>query len=196
MLTTVLLRSAQTVAATEGLPQCSACSAGEYQDERGQSACKPCPKGHWCTNERAEPCSANTYNPLPNAFDQTNCTRCPERTTTLERTAPDSIEDCVCSEGLYLPSDNRTMASEHCTGRCCVCPVGALCTAPAISLVTLPLRPGYYRPSRESIDVRRCPDVSVPLERCITTIAKIIHDCDKKVLPLRAGYRRLLQITD
>ena len=120
----------------------------------------PCQEGYWCTSDAQIACSENTYNPLPKASHQTNCTRCPERTTTLALSARTSVEDCSCSEGFYFAPDNHTEGrDEQCTARCCTCPVGTTCDTGSISLAMLPLERGYFRLARDSIDVRRCPDV-------------------------------------
>ena len=158
------LGSPQTVA-NESANECTPCSPGKYQDQPRKTGCEPCPKGYWCTRDEKFPCPATTYNPLPNAFEPTSCERCPERTETVDRgnlTEPaTSREDCVCSAGFYLAPDDHT-DGDRCEQSCCRCPVGTTCDTASISLATLPLRRGYYRPSRNSVDVRRCPDVRMP----------------------------------
>ena len=151
----------QTVAPIEGLERCITCSTGEYQDGYNGTACTPCQEGHWCTRDAQIACSENTYNSHPRASHQTNCTRCPERTTTLALSARTSIKECSCSEGFYFAPENHTQdRNEQCTARCCTCPVGTTCETGSISLAMLPLERGYFRLTRDSVDVRRCPDAA------------------------------------
>jgi len=147
-------------AATTGHARCTTCSPGQYQDAFAGTSCQSCATGHWCTSDAQISCSENTYNPLPNASRQTDCTRCPERTTTLTLDGRTSVDDCSCSEGFYFAPENHTEGREGCIARCCTCPIGTNCTYGSISLATLPLARGYFRLARGSVDVRRCPDAA------------------------------------
>ena len=111
--------ASQSVAPTESLERCIACSPGNYQDGFSGTSCMPCPKGHWCTSDAQIRCSENTYNPLPNSSMQTDCKRCPERTTTLTLDGRTSEDDCSCSEGFYFAPENHTEGREGCVARCC-----------------------------------------------------------------------------
>ena len=90
------------------------------------------------------------YNPTPNANNQSACLKCPEHAITLELNST-SIADCLCDRLYY----NNDTAGEV---QCLRCVVGTDCGAPGSMLSTLHIRPGYYRPSPSSIDVRMCLD--------------------------------------
>jgi hypothetical protein len=149
--------------------ECKRCETGKYQDAPGATACIDCAPGHWCSLGQQTACTANTFNPLPNAAIQTNCTRCPERATTHGRTARTSFEDCNCISGFYFaPEDHaeQRMADKagSCVERCCTCPPGVDCDNPnasiTITLASLPLKRGYYRRLNSTVDIRRCPDAA------------------------------------
>ena len=61
-----------------------------------------------------------------------------------------SLAECVCEAGFYALTPSR----------CVPCPIGTSCPEEllGITIATLPIKPGFYRPSGTSIDVRRCPD--------------------------------------
>ena len=84
-----------------GQALCTPCKAGYYQNSTSATSCYPCAKGHWCTADTPIPCSENTYNTNPLAHRVTNCTRCPERTSTLTLSFRTSADDCFCSAEYY-----------------------------------------------------------------------------------------------
>ena len=140
---------------------CTACQPGYYQNSTGATSCYPCARGHWCTADTPIPCSENTYNANPLAHLVTNCTRCPERTTTLGVSGASGIDACRCQKSFYLSPEGRDTSSDPaCVDRCCTCPIGTDCSAGAILLERLPINPGYFRLSSDAIDVRRCPDAA------------------------------------
>ena len=144
-----------------GQPRCRACDKGRYQHDIAASVCSACAPGHWCSADTQIACSENTYNPSPLGNLVTNCTRCPERTSTLGQSGAVSIEACFCDRSFYLAPETRDTSNDPaCKDRCCVCPIGTDCSAGAIKLARLPIKPGYFRVSADAIDVRRCPDAA------------------------------------
>ena len=142
--------------------RCLTCSPGDFTSNTGSTSCQRCAPGMWCTSAAQIPCSENTYNPDAGAYLITNCTRCPERTTTLGRDAQTSVDGCSCSVGFYKAPPDFVVGRDECIDQCCSCPVsGTRCTNGSITLIDLPIAPGYFRPSDGSVDVRRCPDAAV-----------------------------------
>ena len=147
---------------TSSQSQCLTCPAGDFTSHIGSTSCSQCMSGMWCTSSAQIPCSENTYNPNAGAYLITNCTRCPERTTTLGKDAQTSVNNCSCSVGFYRAPLDFVSGRDECIDQCCSCPVsGTRCTNGSINLVDLPIAPGYFRPSDGSVDVRRCPDAAV-----------------------------------
>lgn len=151
-------------AAASGSAACERCPSGMYTSIGGAVVCTTCAPGHWCSAIAQIPCSENTYNAFPGAHLITNCSRCPERTSTLRASGATSILDCSCSADFYLaPNWMDVVNRAECRGSCCTCPVGAQCDNNAllpITLSDLPIMAGYYRLSNDQIDVRRCPDAA------------------------------------
>jgi hypothetical protein len=107
----------------------------------------------------------------------TACLPCPPNSTT-NGVASTRREDCVCNTGFYDANASssidpdllrvttnpsyrslpvRMMAA---VVDCRTCPVGSDC-ARGSTLSALPTRRGFWRPSVNSSDVRRCPDAAV-----------------------------------
>jgi len=160
-------------AANPGSSDCTVCPSGSFATASGSTACTVCAPGHWCTSEAQIPCAQSTFNSRSGSFDQTDCIRCPERTTT-QSDGSLSQSECSCAEGYFFATEEYTRGRSECTpvGRnestpCCTCPIGARCQGgsrgiglpqEAIAIQNLPIRPGYFRLSTSTVDVRRCPD--------------------------------------
>ena len=110
-----------------------------------------CPAGFYCSAASSYACPRGTWNNLTGQTDSSRCRSCPtpERTTTLSEGAA-SVDDCVCLDSFYKAAN----------GDCLPCPVGSDCSSPGYALSSIPIRVGYFRPSDESIDIRRCLDAS------------------------------------
>ena len=152
--------AAGTFSPSANATQCTTCDAGTFANTTRATACFHCTEGHWCTNEAQIPCSENTYNPNPLAHLVTNCSRCPERTTTLEKTARTTEDDCSCNEEYYYAPASFAAGRKECLAQCCTCPIGTKCNHGSIRLGSLPVSPGYFRLASDSVDVRRCPDAA------------------------------------
>ena len=148
---------AGTFAAGSNSAACDPCPPGTFANVTGSVHCAGCAPGHWCSTESQIECSENTYNPHPAAHLVTNCTRCPERTSTLRKSGATSKADCFCAPLFYLAPETMDVASRsECSDRCCTCPVGSDCSDGAVTLASLPIVPGYFRRSPDHVDVRRC----------------------------------------
>ena len=112
-----------------------------------------CPAGSWCTAGEVISCAPSTYNDRVSQDKATACRPCPSHATSAR--AATNISQCYCETGYYDARDDPTDAGGP---RCLVCFVGLNCSVDGLSLRNLPLQRGFYRPSAESRDVRRCPD--------------------------------------
>jgi len=139
-------------------PGCDRCIPGTFQDKHGQSACTACKPGFWCTAEQAVPCAEDTYQPLANQFEQTSCSPCSRNSTTDSRRNCSSISVCGCVEGFY----EHNMTQKWITGQvdCRVCPSGSDCHSVGTALSNVPIKRGYFRLTKDSVDIRRCPDAA------------------------------------
>jgi len=72
----------------------------------------------------------------------------------------DLMTAAVAAAATELASEEATEPSSAPEAFCRVCFVGTRCPegVSGLTRATLPLDPGYYRPTTESIDVQRCPD--------------------------------------
>ena len=52
-------------------------------------------------------------------------------------------------------------------GACEQCPAGALCDTPGLTLATLNVKRGWWRTSRSTANILRCPDASSKDTACI-----------------------------
>ena len=126
-----------------------------------------CPRGFWCTAGLTVECEAGFYNPELNANNQSACVKCPEHATTL---GPNSTQKsaCVCNTGYYKTIDGPW---------CALCPVGTNCSNPGVTLDALPIKPGYYRRSNATVDVRICGDASANCPAGTTECAESDSGC-------------------
>ena len=91
-------------------------------------------------------------NPKPHSNPNLSC----PLSTTTEKDAATSVEQCLCNKGYY----NARSAANN-SVECALCPVGSACVEAGTSLASLPLKVGYYRTGSDSDDLRRCPDAGV-----------------------------------
>ena len=103
-----------------------------------------------CTAGVKVACEVGYYNNQLNANNQAACVPCPTHSTTAAESST-LLEQCLCDAEYYNANTTGGVT-------CVLCPVGTLCFEAGVSLGSLPLGTGYYRPSRDSLDVRRCPD--------------------------------------
>ena len=115
------------------------------------SGCSTCPAGAWCTGGRLTKCTERTYNAHEGASYEGACLGCP--TNAYSPKASTSASDCKC-EAMFLD----IQPGEGALPECVPCQTGMACDDIGITRHTLPLHPGYWRPSNTSLSVYRCPD--------------------------------------
>ncbi|CEM07572.1 unnamed protein product [Vitrella brassicaformis CCMP3155] len=132
------------------------CEAGRY--EIAPSVCEVCPK--------------DTYNPHIAGAGRTACRQCPPNRVTFTDGAK-SPDQCVCKTGFYDPTPvmatNTTPTSSSSSTSdgtrvspgndtiCRQCGEGLECETDGLDVATLGLRPGYWRQTQASLNVRKCP---------------------------------------
>ena len=130
---------------------------------------------HHCRLRPACTAGANTYSDVVGADDQRSCKTCPLNSHTLAE-GSNSSAACICDVGYYKETVatntsslayNSSDVGEATVDRCINCPEGSVCTSTGTTLATLPLRRGYWRGSRNTSSVFRCPDASEPRTGCV-----------------------------
>lgn len=137
------------------------CPSGYYQNEEGQSTCKNCPQGYYCTVNSTEfsdkpcptghycpqntkrgfeyPCPEGTFNTLEKQIDITACKNCTKGNYCMGIGL--SIPTANCSEGWYCNErSTKPMPTNPDEGG--ECPAGTFC--PGGSYVPTPCTPGNY----------------------------------------------------
>ena len=147
------------------------CDKGYYFDDRteildsyGQGKCTICPEGHYCdgptipfdesdpptsTTHPKNSCPVNTYNQNTGSSSVTNCTSCPDNTTTNGVTAASSISACISDEGYYFNPDTDTEAT--------ICPVRKYCPQNSITPTDCPANTTSAEGSVSYTDCRADP---------------------------------------
>lgn len=92
------------------------CPAGTYQDEEGQSTCKTCPEGFYCTTNSTDfsdkPCPVGHY--CPNGTTHANQYPCLKGTYNPAQQQT-NISSCLeCDGGKYCPSDGAENPAGNC----------------------------------------------------------------------------------
>ena len=168
-------------------PRCSAhpnnCPSGYYQDLEGQGTCKPCEKGHYCSED--EPWANYTVpRPCPPGFF------CPSGTK--------FAHEWPCPLGYYR--DSYSMTTDY---QCFPCPASQFCGQEGLQLPSGPCEAGYYCTGAaqspaptDSISGNMCPPghycpkgssypVACPISRRYSgSRAKKLEDC----LPCPPGH--------
>lgn len=92
------------------------CPAGTYQDEEGQSTCKTCPEGFYCTTNSTDfsdkPCPVGHY--CPNGTTHANQYPCLKGTYNPAQQQT-NVSSCLeCDGGKYCPSDGAENPAGNC----------------------------------------------------------------------------------
>lgn len=120
--------------------------------------CLPCEPGFYCQVGVRTPCGEVTYNPFWRANNRTACERCPDYSSSFALNST-SREACKCVEGFYDDRDPFDASFNSLDAQCKRCISGTNCNkTTGVTLLTLPIKRGFWRPSQLSRDVRRCPD--------------------------------------
>ena len=112
----------------------------------------PCLPGHYCPENTSVPipCPVGTHNPEEGAAAVFACVYCSaEQYSDILGNAG----YCVCAPEYY--DTRRTSPAPTCAR----CPIGTNCTTPNITVESMPMRYGYWRPVMTSANnVTICPD--------------------------------------
>ena len=152
---------------------CTAAPPGTYVSSSGQIEPSPCPVNTFASDVGSPVCTAcPTFSTtldvegassigactcLPGYYQTSDaslnqiCSACPEGSTTSGVGAMD-VNECICDPFKYKALDS---------GACVDCMGGVDCSEPGGVVANLKIRPGYWRPSNASLDVRRCPDATI-----------------------------------
>jgi hypothetical protein len=140
------------------------CKEGFYNDTDGMTSadsCTSCEIGFWCSSGRRIPCARNNYGkrygnsstPPARASQQEACSPCASNAETPPNVTASSIADCHCTNGYFR--FNKSL------GGCHLFPPGAAnesyYTTPPDTLDRIRVKPGYWRLSLLSSDIRPCP---------------------------------------
>ena len=117
---------------------------------RAAAQCTVCELGYVCISGKRTPCRRDSYGVRPASKSLLDCVSCPFHSVSHEGAT--SLNDCRCVPDRYAARQNDG------TFRCLRAPAGSNCSDNGTRLETMPLLSGYWRISRESSDVRRCPD--------------------------------------
>ena len=119
----------------------------------------PC-MADFCISGGRVRCRRNSYNERAGGADQTACTPCPSSSASGE--AASALDDCRCpAQSYHAPILNSSRVGPNASSSAFECrpsPAGTDGSSNGTQLETLPLLSGYWRISRASSDVRRCPD--------------------------------------
>jgi hypothetical protein len=107
---------------------CELCQQGHECTNPPCQACTPCKPGFYKGNlytGSCLPCPADTYNQYEGGGSlESSCLKCPDQSSTKQKTGSASIHACECKVNLYpIISEN----SEKIELKCAVCPFGAIC---------------------------------------------------------------------
>ena len=91
-------------------------------------------------------CETGFYQPDLGAARQTACLPCPSHSTTIS-TAASLLQDCVCEPGYFNKNASGGVNCEGARNGMDTSTYGA-------TLMGLPVKRGYYRPSALSVDLR------------------------------------------
>ena len=157
-----------------GETACKPCERGSYCVD-GAATPLPCPGGSFSSatnltsatecistdpgfyaptgSTHQTPCRVDTFNPHAEQSSDAACVSCPTNSITDGEIGQLSITACVCKRDYYDTDDDLKQVN------CSACPSGTDCLqAAGNTLVSLPVKRGYYRLHSRSIDVRHCPD--------------------------------------
>jgi hypothetical protein len=140
-------------ASGSGSAYCTPCAPGTFSSTQGATACTDCAPGSWCSVSAQVPCGQNKWSNQSNSFDQADCILCPPDSSTQGALDAASPDVCVCNQGFFKSGFH------HSGGPACTpCGVGTRCLEAGTTRFNITLQVGYWRPSNESLDVRRCSD--------------------------------------
>ena len=138
------------------MPTCLSGTYADMSDTSGTPSCFPCEVGFKCrgSDQPPEACDYGTWA----AAGEATCSDCTLKHATTLATAARSEADCCCKKDYYLTvTDDGTRECASCSDKALRESDATACDAPGIELLTLPLKPGYWRVSGTSTYLRKCP---------------------------------------
>lgn len=143
-----------------GSPAPTPCCAGTFglhEGLRSQSECNTTHPGYFSPAGSADqiPCRPDTFNPNEQSSSDAACISCPANSGTDGLQARTHLTDCKCTREYY-----NTVADIG-QVKCSICPSGSDCSLNVgNTLLSLPVKRGFFRLSNNSINIRRCPDAA------------------------------------
>eukprot|EP01135_Chromosphaera_perkinsii_P005913 Nk52_evm8s371 gene=Nk52_evmTU8s371 len=180
-----------------GSPAPVRCPSGEYQDQTGQSACKPCPEGYFCDATKApvtlfndavcskghycpaktkfateKPCPVGTFNDLTGKVKEADCKPC-SAGKYCSKAGLVAIEGS-CSAGYFCVS-GATSPTPRIGLNANVCPKGHYCVSGTITPVKCPA--GKYA-SQENLKAESECTACDPGKYCASSgLQAVTGDC-------------------
>lgn len=146
------------------------CGKGTYNAQLGandQAQCRPCPD--YSSTQRVGAQDASACECVSGFYLHDMGPDASASGALVSNSSESATGSGVASVG-NATSSNQTVGESQvaiaASQLCIPCPVGADCSAGAETLLRLKLKPGYYRVSSTSNDVRRCPDHGGPILNC------------------------------
>ena len=139
-----------------------------------------------CTAGNSVACDINTYNDVggSTSIDASACKPCPPSSQSPQ--ASTSLEQCKCEgigntdTGFYWDSSFEKNGESPSTWKVCQpCPVGSVCRDAGARLESLPVKPGYFRISKSSADLRLCPDCNAKEVNCSSSACRGGDVCEQ-----------------
>uniref|UniRef100_A0A7S2D0A1 Tyrosine-protein kinase ephrin type A/B receptor-like domain-containing protein n=1 Tax=Florenciella parvula TaxID=236787 RepID=A0A7S2D0A1_9STRA len=146
--------------------RCIDCAGGTFQNENGSTSCNNCTIGRYAVSTGAKACDNCAAGQYTDEAGQLYCEKC----SSSPKFGPEywseegAFECDQCVLGYY--SDGQTAgdypdcdgALETCAPtRCAKCPSGVECRSSGITIESLVMKPGFFRFTETSSDVRECP---------------------------------------
>ena len=132
----------------DGVRRCAACPSGRFKPYRAHATCQSCLPGSFQPMAGAASCSPCPMGTYQRAHEATSCDVCPENRRPSQTNGSTM---CICEVGFFEDYDSSEPTCERCG-------VGLDCLRPGMTRSGLTLSVGYWRPSSDSLDVRRCTD--------------------------------------
>ena len=134
----------------EGSERPDACDAGYFQDQRGESTCKPCPRGYYCNDTNGPVIRYGEYECIEGHY-------CPQRTkyahefkcppgTFNNRTGAEELSDCLSCTGGYVCDEWGLARPNRLCGAGYFCREGANTTTPNLGNKADICPHGFYCP--------------------------------------------------
>jgi hypothetical protein len=134
-----------------GKANCQLCDLGQFGPASDPGTCKPCANGMYQSDKGQLACVAcpiDTYSSEVGKASVSDCTACPVRTTTNRLEGRTTETDCVCQSSFYL--DPNSLECEPCDK------MRTNCSAPNLTLATIPAASGWFRPDKISTMFYMC----------------------------------------